>query len=199
MIKLVDFERCVFELSKLPGIGKKTATRLALHLLKMDKKDVESLVSSINKLKTNIKFCKECGSLTDQDLCYVCTDNSRDKTTVCVVEEAKDVIIIENSGIYKGLYHVLGGRIAPLDGLTPDMLTFDKLLERIKKYNFKEVIIATNPDVDGETTAYYLKKLLMDFKLKITRIATGLAVGTHIEYSDDFAILKALENRVELK
>lgn len=199
MIKLADFERCVFELSKLPGIGKKTATRLALHLLKMTNKDVESLVNSINKLKTNIKFCKECGSLTDKDICYVCLDEGRDRKTICVVEEAKDVIIIENSGIYKGLYHVLGGRIAPLDGITPDMLSFEKLLNRIGDLGVTEVIIATNPDVDGETTAYYLKKLLADYDIKVTRIASGLAVGTHIEYSDEFAILKALENRVELK
>ncbi|BAI79655.1 DNA recombination protein RecR [Deferribacter desulfuricans SSM1] len=199
MIKLADFERCVFELSKLPGIGKKTATRLALHLLKMTNKDVESLVNSINKLKTNIKFCKECGSLTDKDICYVCLDEGRDRKTICVVEEAKDVIIIENSGIYKGLYHVLGGRIAPLDGITPDMLSFEKLLNRVGDLGVTEVIIATNPDVDGETTAYYLKKLLADYDIRITRIASGLAVGTHIEYSDEFAILKALENRVELK
>ncbi|KAA0258790.1 recombination protein RecR [Deferribacter autotrophicus] len=199
MFQLKDFEKCVFELSKLPGIGRKTATRLALFLLKMDKKDVLALTKSIEALKDKIRFCKICGSLTDEEICSICKDATRDKTTICVVEEAKDVILIENSGNYNGLYHVLGGRISPLDGITPDVLSFDKLISRIEEGNIKEIIIATNPDVDGETTAYYLKKILSDYSmLKITRIATGLAVGSHLEYSDEFAILKALENRREI-
>ena len=198
-MSLKELEKCIFELCKLPGIGRKTATRLALHILKMDSKSVESLANSLIDLKKNISFCKTCGSMSEEEVCHICKDETRNRKQLCIVEEAKDVILLENSGVYSGLYHVLGGKISPVDGLTPDLLSFDKLIQRIKNGQFEEVIIATNPDVDGETTAFYIKKILADFKhLKITRIATGLAVGSHLEYSDEFAILKAIENRHEI-
>lgn len=199
MIRIPSFERCIFEFGKLPGIGKKTASRLALHIMKMSPSDVSKLADSLVELRSSIKFCKQCGSITDTEICGICRSEARDKTTICVVEEAKDVMIIEATGRYDGVYHVLGGRISPIDGIGPNDLSVDKLLERILKENVSEVIIATNPDVEGETTSMYLVKKIKDFpSVDVTRIASGVPIGGHLEYSDDITILKALENRRKL-
>lgn len=193
------FDDCVHELSRLPGVGRKTAVRLALHILKLKQEQAYKLSDAIKKLKDNIKFCKECGSISETEVCPVCSDESRKKDIICIVEEAKDVFFIENTGRYFGLYHVLGGKISPLDGIGPSDLSFDKLIKRVQDLKVKEVIIATNPDADGETTASYIGKILQNVEgLKITKLASGIPIGSHLEYADEITVLRALENRVGL-
>ncbi len=193
------FDDCVHELSRLPGVGRKTAVRLALHILKLKQEQAYKLSDAIKKLKDNIKFCKECGSISETEVCPVCSDESRKKDIICIVEEAKDVFFIENTGRYFGLYHVLGGKISPLDGIGPSDLSFDKLTKRVQDLKVKEVIIATNPDADGETTASYIGKILQNVEgLKITKLASGIPIGSHLEYADEITVLRALENRVGL-
>ncbi len=193
------FDDCVHELSRLPGVGRKTAVRLALHILKIKQEQAYKLSDSIKKLKDNIKFCRECGAITEQELCVICSDENRKKDTICIVEEAKDVFFIENTGRYNGLYHVLGGKISPLDGVGPSDLSFSKLIERVDRLNIKEVIIATNPDADGETTASYIGRILQNVPdLNMTKLASGIPIGSHLEYADEITVLRALENRVKL-
>lgn len=193
------FDDCVHELSKLPGVGRKTAVRLALHILKLKQEQAYKLSDAIKKLKDNIKFCKECGSISETEVCPVCSDENRQKDVICIVEEAKDVFFIENTGRYFGLYHVLGGKISPLDGIGPSDLSFDKLIKRVNDLKVKEVIIATNPDADGETTASYIGRILQNVpELKITKLASGIPIGSHLEYADEITVLRALENRVGL-
>ena len=199
MIKIKPFEDCVTELSRLPGIGRKSALRLALFILKNDVKNVEKLADSILNLKKNISVCKNCYGISEGDICQTCADPHRKKDILCVVEDAKDVFIIESSGRYNGVYHVLGGRIAPLDGIGPEQLRIGELLSRVDKERINEVILATNPDIEGETTAIYIRKKLAPFKnLLVTRIASGIPIGSHIEYADEITILKSLENRREM-
>lgn len=193
------FDECVHELSRLPGIGKKTATRLALHLLKVKTDSVYKLADSIRTLKEKIIFCKECGSISESEVCSICTSENRKTDTICIVEEAKDVFFIENTGRFNGLYHVLGGKISPLDGIGPKDLSFSKLVDRVKEKQVKEVIIATNPDADGETTAIYIGRVLQNIEnLKITKLASGIPIGSHLEYADELTVLRALENRINL-
>lgn len=193
------FDDCVHELSKLPGVGRKTAVRLALHILKLKQEQAYKLSDAIKKLKDNIKFCKECGSISETEVCHICSDESRKRDVICIVEEAKDVFFIENTGRFFGLYHVLGGKISPLDGIGPSDLSFDKLIKRVHELKVKEVIIATNPDADGETTASYIGKILQNVEgLKITKLASGIPIGSHLEYADEITVLRALENRVGL-
>ncbi len=193
------FDDCVHELSRLPGVGRKTAVRLALHILKIKQEQAYKLSDAIKKLKDNIKFCKECGSISETEICPVCSDENRQKDVICIVEEAKDVFFIENTGRFFGLYHVLGGKISPLDGIGPSDLSFEKLKERVEKLQVKEVIIATNPDADGETTASYIGRILQNVpNLKITKLASGIPIGSHLEYADEITVLRALENRVGL-
>lgn len=193
------FDDCVHELSRLPGVGRKTAVRLALHILKIKQEQAYKLSDAIKKLKDNIKFCKECGSISETEICPVCSDENRQKDVICIVEEAKDVFFIENTGRFFGLYHVLGGKISPLDGIGPSDLSFEKLKERVEKLQVKEVIIATNPDADGETTASYIGRILQNIpNLKITKLASGIPIGSHLEYADEITVLRALENRVGL-
>ena len=193
------FDDCVHELSRLPGVGRKTAVRLALHILKIKREQAYKLSDAIKKLKDNIKFCKECGSISETEICPVCSDENRQKDVICIVEEAKDVFFIENTGRFFGLYHVLGGKISPLDGIGPSDLSFEKLKERVEKLQVKEVIIATNPDADGETTASYIGRILQNVpNLKITKLASGIPIGSHLEYADEITVLRALENRVGL-
>jgi len=199
MLKVRSFDKCVFELSKLPGIGKKTAQRLAMYIMKMSESEVKELSESLVNLKKNIKYCRECGGLSDSDICSICSDESRDREVVCVVEEPKDIFIIEASGRFKGVYHVLGGKIAPLDGIGPDELNIKRLVNLVAEGKVNEVIIATNPDVEGETTATYIYKLLKDFDVKTTRIASGVPTGGLLEFSDDLTILKAIENRRQMQ
>ena len=198
MQKIKGLDDCVYELSRLPGVGRKTAVRLAMHILKMKKEDVARLTEKINSFRENTLFCKVCGGLTDTDICPVCQDPYRDKGTVCVVEEAKDIFVIEQTGYYKGLYHVLGGKISPLDGIGPDSLKISELIDRLKDGEINEVILATNPDVDGETTSIYITRALKNYTdIKITKLASGLPLGTHIEYADEMTVLRALEARRE--
>lgn len=199
MIRIKIFDACVNEFAKLPGIGRKTAARLALHILKMRPENAERLAASITELKENIKFCCECGSISETEICGVCSSEARDRKVICIVEEAKDVFFIENTGQFRGMYHVLGGKISPLDGVGPGDLSFAKLTERVEKNGVKEVIIATNPDADGETTALYTVRILRKFEdLKVTKLASGIPIGSHLEFTDEMTVLRALENRVDM-
>ncbi|ADD69133.1 recombination protein RecR [Denitrovibrio acetiphilus DSM 12809] len=189
------FERCVGELSRLPGIGRKTAARLALHILKADSEQVKSLAESLVELKEKTVFCKICGNMSETEVCHICTDGYRNRSQICVVEEAKDIYVLEATGFFRGLYHVLGGRISPLDGIGPEDLHIEELLKRAKAEDVSEIILATNPDIEGETTAIYLSKLLKKQNLKVTKIASGVPIGTNLEYTDEITLLKAMEQR----
>ena len=192
------FERCVSELSRLPGIGRKTAVRLALHLLKSDAALVKNLAESMTELKEKTVFCKTCGNLSEEQICHICSDNYRKNGQLCVVEEAKDIFVLENTGFFRGRYHVLGGRISPLDGIGPSDLTIGRLVERIAEEDISEVIIATNPDIEGETTAVYLSKILKNKNIRVTKIASGVPIGTNLEYTDELTLFKAMEQRTEI-
>ncbi len=186
------------ELSKLPSIGKKTAQRLALFILKMDDDRVDNLLKSIKELKTKLKSCSRCNNLSEDELCEVCKSTKRDKSIICVVEESSDVIAIEKTHEFSGLYHVLGGVLSPLTGITPDSLKIKELLKRFEKEDIKEVILALNPDTEGETTSLYLAKLIKPLNIKVTRIARGLPVGGDLEFADDATIGRAMINRLSI-
>lgn len=186
------------ELSKLPGIGKKTAQRLAIFIVKSDKEQVDNLVKSLQDLKTKLKFCKRCFNLSVSDYCAVCSSPRRDETIICVVEEASDVIAVEKTHEFNGLYHVLGGVLSPLSGVDPESLKIKELLKRFKKENIKEVILALNPDTEGETTSLYIAKLLKPFGVKVSRIARGLPIGGDLEFADEATIGRAFLNRGDL-
>lgn len=186
------------ELSKLPTIGRKTAQRLALHLLKSDLKEVESLIASISDLKHKLRFCSICFNISTEEVCTVCKSEKRDKHIICVVEEASDIIAIERANEYKGLYHVLGGALSPLSGVGADSLKIQELLNRLETSEVKEIILALNPDTEGETTSLYLAKLLKPFNVKITRIARGLPVGGDLEFADEATIGRAFLSRIDL-
>jgi len=190
-------QRAVDELSKLPGIGKKSAQRIVFFLLKIPRDEVAALAQSLTSVKDSATYCSICFNITDTDPCAICTNTKRDQTTICVVEEANDVLAFEKTGEYKGLYHVLGGALSPLDGIGPDDLKVKELIVRLTD-DVKEVILANNPNVEGEATALYLAKLMKPLELKITRIARGIPVGTDIEYADEITLTKALEGRVSL-
>lgn len=185
------------ELSRLPGVGRKTAVRLALYLLKSDHQQVKNLAESMMELKEKTVFCEICGNLSEESTCWICQDRARENGQLCVVEEAKDVFVLEGTGFFRGRYHVLGGRISPLDGIGPSDLTIDRLLKRIDEESISEVIIATNPDIEGETTAIYLSKVLKNKNVKITKIASGVPIGTNLEYTDELTLFKAMEQRTE--
>ncbi|MCX8125058.1 MAG: recombination mediator RecR [Spirochaetes bacterium] len=190
-------ENCIHELSKLPGIGTKSASRIAFFLLKTPKTAVDALVSAINQLKDNIRYCEVCGGISDDALCSVCADVERDRTTLCVVEEPEDMLSIEKSGAFNGLYHVLGGVISPLDGVGPEELSINKLVERCKS-GIKEVIIATNPTIEGDATALYIASLLKPLNIKVMRIAHGLPVGSDLEFVDASTLAKSISGRREM-
>lgn len=183
------------KLSSLPTIGPKSATKIAYYLIKCDKDISISLAKEIETISTKIHSCKICGSFTEEDVCCFCSDDKRDKTTLCIVEEAQDVIPIASSDVYDGLFHVLGGCINPLEGIVPSNLNFDTLLSRIEENNVKEVIIATNPTEEGDTTSLYISHILKDLDLKITRLASGLPIGGDIESSDKLTIARSLRSR----
>jgi len=186
------------ELSKLPSIGKKTAQRLALHLLKSNIEDVNSLVTAITNLKTKIHFCKRCYNLATEELCDICQNAKRDQTLICVVEEASDVIAIEKTHEFNGVYHVLGGVLSPLSGIGPDSLKIKELFKRFEEEEIKEILLALNPDTEGETTTLYLAKLIKPFGIKITRIARGLPIGGDLEFADEATIGRAVLGRILL-
>lgn len=192
---ILPMEKLINELSKLPTIGKKSAQRLAFHILKSSKEEAISLAKAIIELKEKIISCSVCFNITDVDPCRICTDETRDKTVLCIVEEPKDLMIIEKMHCYKGLYHILAGTLSPLKGITPDNLRIKELLERVKKGNFKEVIVATNPSVEGEVTATYLSEILQPYKITTTRLGMGIPMGSDLEYVDQMTISKAFEGR----
>jgi len=191
--------RLIEEIKKIPGIGLKTARRIAFYIIGLDQKEVDYLADSIKDAKKDLFHCSICNNLTHVDPCHYCTDESRNDDTLCIVEEPYNIDSIEKSGIYHGRYHVLLGTLSPLKGIGPDELKVDRIIERIKKNKFKEVIIATNPTADGEATAAYLAKILKNFDIKITRLAMGLPVGSDIDYADQVTIKKSLEGRTEIK
>ncbi|MDC7244786.1 MAG: recombination mediator RecR [Sphaerochaetaceae bacterium] len=189
-------EQLIRHLSKLPGIGVKSASRLAYHLIQTDKEYNRQLAHTIETIQDVIFPCSICNSFSESDPCEVCSSASRDRSIMCVVEQPQDVLTISNSGAYNGLFHVLGGALSPLDGIGPNDLDFRKLLKRIDEGDFKEVIIATNPTEEGDTTAMYLRHLLKDYPLSITRIASGLPIGGDLEYADKITLSRALRSRV---
>ena len=188
-------ERLVTELHKLPGIGPKTAQRLAYYLVRVPKDDAIKLAESINAVKEKIDFCSECFDITENNPCQICADTTRDKTRICVVEEPLDVRALEKTRSYTGTYHVLHGAISPMNDIGPDDLRIDDLLKRMKLLEVEEVIIATNPNVEGEATALYIQRLLEPFSVKITRPARGLPVGGDLEYADEITLSRAMEGR----
>ena len=190
--------RLINELSKLPGIGGKTAQRLAFHILSMDKSQVEALAGSMTDAKEQMKYCSVCGNLTDQDPCSICQDESRDKSIICVVENPRDVMAMEKIREYNGQYHVLHGVISPMDGIGPDEINLKSLILRLRDNDVKELVIATNPNIEGEATAMYIARLIKPSGIQVTRIAHGIPVGGDLEYTDEITLLKAMEGRKEL-
>lgn len=188
-------EKLVEALRKLPGIGRKTALRLAFYLLKQPQDEALELAEAIKDAKESIQYCPVCGNITENDICKVCADTSRDKTTICVVEEPMDLYSLEKANFYTGLYHILGGALSPLDGIGPEDLKITELVSRIKEGTVKEIIIATNPDTEGEATALYISKIMNPLSVKITRIATGIPMGSNIDYTDDITLSKAFKSR----
>lgn len=193
-----SLERLIDEFNKLPGIGRKSATRLAFHILEMSEEQVEKFSEAMKEVKKTIKKCPVCGDFCENDLCNICADETRDKEIVCVVEDSRDIISFEKTGKYNGTYHVLNGKIAPLNGMTPDKLNIKSLLERVAATDINEVILGLNPDLEGETTSLYLTKLLKPFGVKITKIASGIPIGGNIEFADTATISKALDGRHEV-
>lgn len=191
-------ERAIHELSKLPGVGRKSAQRHVFYLLKKSDDEVKALAHALTELKDKVGHCSICFNITEKDPCYICTSESRDKSIICLVEEANDVIALERTAEFKGLYHVLGGVLSPLDGIGPDDLRIKELLGRIT-IDTREIIIATNPNTEGEATALYLSKLIKPLGPKITRIARGIPVGADLEYADEVTLSRALEGRVLLE
>lgn len=189
-------EEAVSELSKLPGIGKRTAMRLALHLLKQEVSFSERLGNSIINMRNNIQFCKRCHNISDQEVCELCNNPRRDRKLLCVVEDIRDVMAIENTGQFQGLYHVLGGLISPMDGVSPSDLTIDKLTSRIEEEEVEEIILALSATVEGDTTNFYIYKQLNDFPLKISTIARGVAIGDEIEFADEITLGRSIIGRL---
>jgi recombination protein RecR len=193
-----SLENLIEELTKFPGIGRKTAQRIAMFILKQPKEEVEKLVKAIIDVKEKIKYCSICFNITETDPCPICSNPKRDKSTICVVEEPMDVLAIEKTNEYNGVYHVLGGVINPLEGIGPEDLKIKELISRISSGGINEVIIALNPSVEGETTSMYVANLIKPFGVKVSRIARGLPIGTALEYVDTATIVRAIENRTTL-
>jgi len=190
-----SIQNLIDEFAKLPGIGPKTAQRLTFYLLRKPAKSSEDLGSAAEKLKKDIRYCDVCCNFTDKEICSICEDGGRDKSIICLVSEPLDVVALEKSGGYRGLYHVLGGVISPVEGIGPDDLFIAQLVQRLKNGGIEEVIIATNPNLEGEATALYVQKLIQPLVPKITRIARGLPVGGDLEYADEITLSRALEGR----
>jgi recombination protein RecR len=190
--------RLLEALEKLPGVGPRSAERMAFYLMRASREEARQLAQAIAEVKDRLRFCDVCFNLSETPRCAVCQDPSRDPAVVCVVEEPRDVLAIEKTGAYRGLYHVLLGAIAPLDGIGPELLKIDELMRRLSDGAVQEVIVATDADKDGETTAAYLSKLIRPTGLRLTRIASGIPVGSHLEYADQATLARALEGRREL-
>lgn len=190
--------RLIEYFQKLPSIGPKTAMRLALYVIKMSENEVNNFASALIDAKSKISYCSNCFNMSASDPCEICSDNARNKQTICIVSETKDLMAIEKTNEYHGLYHVLQGLISPIDGIGPDDIRIKELLYRLSKEDIKEVILALNPSVEGEATSLYLNKLIKPFNIKITRIAFGLPMGSELEYADEMTLARALEGRVEI-
>ncbi|QCR21079.1 recombination mediator RecR [Pontibacter sp. SGAir0037] len=188
-------ENAVEELAKLPGVGRKTALRLALHLLKEESEETFSLAEALVKMRTEVKHCKQCHNISDAEICGICANPLRDRTLLCIVSDIRDVIAIENTAQYKGLYHVLGGVISPIEGVGPSDLHIDSLLERLPNSEVKEVLFALSPTMEGDTTSFYLTRKLREFNLKITSIARGVPVGGELEYTDEITLGRSIVER----
>lgn len=191
-------QRAVDEFAKLPGIGQKTALRLVLHQLRCSREEVSAFTNAIDTLRSEVCYCKVCHNISDTEVCSICSDNRRDTSTICVVENVRDVMSIENTGQFRGLYHVLGGVISPIDGISPSDLSIDSLVERVSKGNVAEVIMALSSTMEGDTTAFFIQRKLEPYKIKLTAIARGISVGNEIEYTDELTLGRAIVNRTEL-
>jgi recombination protein RecR len=190
-------ENLVAQLTRLPGIGSRTAQRLAFHILQVPRAEADALADAIHEVKERVRFCRECGNLTEEELCAICLDSRRDRTIICVVEQPVDVLSLERTAEYRGLYHVLGGALSPLDGVEPEHLRIDELMRRVAQNGVQEVVLATNPNMTGEATAAYLAGRLRD-RARVTRLASGLPVGGDLEYADEVTLGRALTGRREM-
>ena len=193
-----SFERLLLELEKMPGVGRKTAQRMAFHLLRLPETEVEALATAMRDVKKNIRSCSCCYSITEQDPCAICSDDRRDAGVICVVEQPSDVLAFERTGAFRGRYHVLQGVVSPLEGISPEDLRIRELLGRLKDGEVKEVIIGTNPDLEGEATALYVSRLIRPLGVKVSRIARGIPIGGDLEYADQGTLTQALEGRKEI-
>lgn len=193
-----SIKKLVDQFNKLPGIGPKTAERLTFWLLKKEQKDLDEFAQSLKEAKRDLTICSVCQNISNHNPCNICSDNVRDKSVVCVVAEPQDLQAIERTGEFQGVYHILGGVLNPLENVTPANLHINSLIKRVKNDGIKEVILGLNPDLEGESTALYLAKLLKDYKIKVTRLARGLPTGSDIEYADEITLGSALKNRREL-
>ncbi len=192
-------ENAVNEFAKLPGIGKKTALRLVLHLLKQEENNVEQFSEVIAKMRSEIKFCQRCFNVADADICSICSNSMRKQEIICVVENIRDVIAIESTQQFSGTYHVLGGIISPLDGVGPDQLNIESLVHRAEKEKIEEIIFALNPNIQGDTTIYYIQKKLQPLNIRVTTIARGIAFGGELEYADEMTLARSLQNRLPVE
>jgi len=190
-------ENLVAQLTRLPGIGTRTAHRLAFHLLRVSKDEAQALASAIEDVKQRVRFCSECGNLTEEERCQICRDERRDRALVCVVEQPADLVSLERTHEYRGLYHVLGGALSPIDGIEPEHLRIDELMRRVERNGVEEVVLATNPNMTGEATAAYLADRLRG-RVRVTRLASGLPVGGDLEYADEVTLGRALSGRREM-
>ncbi|RYD58726.1 MAG: recombination protein RecR [Sphingobacteriales bacterium] len=191
-------EDAVQEFSRLPGIGKKTALRMVLQLLKMEKQEVDSFTGALSRMRHDVRFCKHCHNVSDAEVCVLCVSSSRNREQVCVVENIRDVIAIESTQQYNGLYHVLGGILSPLDGIGPDQLHIASLHDRIKEHKVEELIMALSPTIEGDTTVYYIARQLKDLPVRITTIARGIAFGGELEYADEMTLARSIAKRLPI-
>lgn len=189
-------EKAVNEMAQLPGIGKRTALRLVLHLLKQPKEQTHSLAEALQNMRQEIKFCSNCNTLSDNDICEICSNPNRDKSIICVVEDIRDVMAIENTGLYKGLYHVLGGRISPIDGIGPSQLSITPIVDKVKVGEVKEIIFALSSTMEGDTTNFYIYKQIQDYGINVSTIARGIAIGDELEYTDEVTLGRSLLHRI---
>lgn len=189
-------ERAVDEMSNLPGVGKRTALRLVLHMLHRPAMQTENLAEALKHLVLDIQYCQKCHTISDSDLCQICINPHRDSSLICVVEDVRDVMAIENTGQYRGVYHVLGGRISPMDGIGPDQLQIKSLVERVKEEEISELIFALSSTMEGDTTAFYLYKVIKEANLKFSTIARGIGIGDELEYADEATLVRSLQHRV---
>ncbi len=188
--------KAVEEMAQLPGIGKRTALRLVLHLLKNPKSQTENLAEALYSLVNNIQYCKQCHTISDREICEICADESRNKNLLCIVEDVRDVMAIENTQHYNGLYHVLGGKISPLDGVSPQQLFIDDLVQKTENSSITEIIFALSSTLEGDTTAFYIHKKLKHLSIKFTTIARGISIGDELQYADELTLVRSLENRI---